>query len=117
MGILALIKPVITSTEGRCVAKIKWIPAALAYIENVVQSNTSSFSLSESDEEDYDELYDQAVSVVTESRKASISLVQRRLKIGYNRAARLIEKMESEGVVSAMQSNGTREVIAPPVVE
>ena len=88
-----------------------------AYIENVVQSNTSSFSLSESDEEDYDELYDQAVSVVTESRKASISLVQRRLKIGYNRAARLIEKMESEGVVSAMQSNGTREVIAPPVVE
>lgn len=90
---------------------------APAYIENIVQSSVSSFGMQEGGEEEYDELYDQAVAIVTESRKASISLVQRRLKIGYNRAARLIEKMESEGVVSAMQSNGTREVIAPPVVE
>ncbi len=61
-----------------------------------------------------DELYDQAVRIVTESRKASISGVQRRLKIGYNRAARMIEEMESAGIVTPMQSNGSREVIAPP---
>lgn len=85
------------------------------YIENIVQSSPSLGS--SASDEDYDELYDQAVVIVTESRKASISLVQRRLKIGYNRAARLIEKMESEGVVSPMQSNGTREVIAAPYVE
>lgn len=61
-----------------------------------------------------DELYDQAVRIVTESRRASISGIQRRLKIGYNRAARMIEEMESAGVVSEMQSNGSREVLAPP---
>ncbi len=61
-----------------------------------------------------DELYDQAVQIVTESRRASISGIQRRLKIGYNRAARMIEEMEAAGVVSEMQSNGMREVIAPP---
>ncbi|TQV76624.1 cell division protein FtsK [Aliikangiella marina] len=61
-----------------------------------------------------DELYDQAVAIVTETRKASISGVQRRLKIGYNRAARMIEEMEAAGIVSQMQSNGQREVIAPP---
>ena len=64
-----------------------------------------------------DPLYDEAIFVVTKSRKASISNLQRRLKIGYNRAARLIEDMESAGVVSAMQSNGGREVLAPPPVE
>ena len=63
---------------------------------------------------DFDPLYDQAVAVVTETRKASISYVQRRLKIGYNRAARMVEEMESSGVVSAVQSNGLREVLAPP---
>jgi DNA segregation ATPase FtsK/SpoIIIE-like protein len=61
-----------------------------------------------------DDLYDQAVRYVTETRRASISSVQRRLKIGYNRAARLIEQMEKDGVVGAMQSNGQREVVAPP---
>ena len=60
-----------------------------------------------------DALYDQAVAIVTESRRASISYVQRRLKVGYNRAASMIEDMESAGVVSAVQSNGTREVLAP----
>lgn len=63
-----------------------------------------------------DPLYDQAVRVVTESRRASISLVQRRLKIGYNRAARLLEAMELAGVVSMMETNGTREVLAPPPI-
>ena len=59
-----------------------------------------------------DPLYDQAVRIVTESRKASISGVQRRLKIGYNRAARMIEEMEARGIVGPLQSNGSREVLA-----
>jgi S-DNA-T family DNA segregation ATPase FtsK/SpoIIIE len=59
-------------------------------------------------------LYDKAVAIVTSSRRASISGVQRHLRIGYNRAARLIEQMEADGVVSAPQHNGTREVLAPP---
>ena len=61
-----------------------------------------------------DPLYDEAVRFVTESRRASISAVQRKLKIGYNRAARMIEAMEMAGVVTSMNTNGSREVIAPP---
>ncbi|HET7922856.1 MAG TPA: DNA translocase FtsK, partial [Gammaproteobacteria bacterium] len=62
-----------------------------------------------------DPLYDQAVRIVTETRRASISGVQRRLKIGYNRAARMIEGMEAAGIVGPLQSNGSREVlVAPP---
>ncbi len=60
-----------------------------------------------------DPLYDQAVAIVLKSRRASISFVQRDLRIGYNRAARLIEQMEKAGIVSAMQHNGNREIIAP----
>lgn len=60
-----------------------------------------------------DPLYDEAVGVVLKSRRASISLVQRHLRIGYNRAARLIEEMERAGLVSAMQTNGNREVLVP----
>ncbi len=66
------------------------------------------------DGEEIDELYDQAVAIVTESRKASISYVQRRLKIGYNRSARLVEQMEADGVVGELGANGSREVLAPP---
>ena len=76
-------------------------------------SSTNSFT--ESDEfslgEEQDPLYDQAVQIVLESRRASISNVQRRLRIGYNRAARLIETMEKAGLVSAMESNGNRTVL------
>jgi S-DNA-T family DNA segregation ATPase FtsK/SpoIIIE len=61
-----------------------------------------------------DPLYDQAVRIVTETRKASISGIQRRLKIGYNRAARLVETMEQAGIVGSLQTNGFREVLAPP---
>ncbi len=64
--------------------------------------------------EEIDELYDQAVAIVTETRRASVSGVQRRLKIGYNRAARMVEEMERSGVVGELQSNGTRDVLAPP---
>ena len=65
------------------------------------------------DDGEQDPLYDQAVQIVIETRRASISGVQRRLKIGYNRAARLVETMEAAGLVSELQSNGTREVLAP----
>jgi S-DNA-T family DNA segregation ATPase FtsK/SpoIIIE len=61
-----------------------------------------------------DALYDQAVRIVTETRKASISGVQRRLKIGYNRAARMVEEMEKAGIVGSLEANGSREVLAPP---
>ena len=62
-----------------------------------------------------DDLYDQAVHLVTSSRQASISWVQRRLRVGYNRAARMIERMEREGVVSASEGGRPREVLAPPL--
>jgi DNA segregation ATPase FtsK/SpoIIIE, S-DNA-T family len=61
-----------------------------------------------------DPLYDEAVQIVVKERKPSISYVQRRLKIGYNRSARLVEAMEVAGVVGPLQSNGAREVLAPP---
>lgn len=64
-----------------------------------------------------DDLYDQALRIVTESRRASISGLQRRLKVGYNRAARMIEAMEAAGVVGPLESNGSREVLAPPPPE
>jgi len=63
-----------------------------------------------------DPLYDQAVQVVMETRKASISGVQRRLKIGYNRAARMVESMEAAGLVGPLQSNGSREILVPTAV-
>jgi S-DNA-T family DNA segregation ATPase FtsK/SpoIIIE len=69
---------------------------------------------SESADNEQDALYDEAVMFVTDTRKASISSVQRKLRIGYNRAARMIEAMEAAGVISEMQPNGSREVIAPP---
>ena len=74
--------------------------------------NGDSTSNSESDA-----LYDEAVMFVTESRKASISSVQRRFKVGYNRAATMIEAMEVAGVVSSAESNGSRIVLAPPPVK
>jgi len=66
------------------------------------------------DLEDSDPLFDEAVKIVVESRRASISGVQRRLKIGYNRAARMIEEMERIGIVGPAETNGNREVLAPP---
>ena len=86
------------------------------YIEEVLQETGSSDAIPGLEplaESETDALYDQAVAIVTESRRASISYVQRRLKVGYNRAASMIEDMETAGVVSAVQSNGTREVLAP----
>ena len=88
------------------------------YIDDIVSSTQETgpipgWSGSESSSEDVDDLYDEAVNFVLESRRASISAVQRKLRIGYNRAARLIESMEEAGLVSEMSSNGSREVLVP----
>ena len=72
---------------------------------------------SDSDDEEADALFDEAIAFVTQTRKVSISSVQRKLRIGYNRAARLVESMEQAGVVSTPSQNGAREVLAPPPVE
>ncbi len=83
------------------------------YIEEITQS-TEQAGLTLEGGDEKDDLYDQAVAFVTETRKVSISSVQRKLRIGYNRAARLVETMEASGVVSPAAHNGSREVIAPP---
>jgi DNA segregation ATPase FtsK/SpoIIIE, S-DNA-T family len=85
------------------------------YIEGILTNETEGGEVGEYNSEgggEKDELYDEAVAIVLKSRRASISSVQRQLRIGYNRAARLIEDMERAGLVSAMQSNGNREVLA-----
>jgi len=64
-----------------------------------------------------DPMYDQAVGIVLQHRRASISLVQRHLRIGYNRAARLLEQMEKSGLVSGMATNGNRDILVPARVE
>jgi S-DNA-T family DNA segregation ATPase FtsK/SpoIIIE len=87
------------------------------YIEGVLTSMEEQGDGGELDgggaDAEADPLYDQAVALVLKSRRASISYVQRDLRIGYNRAARLIEQMEKAGIVTPMQTNGNREVIAP----
>ncbi|MGD2119227.1 MAG: DNA translocase FtsK 4TM domain-containing protein [Chromatiales bacterium] len=92
------------------------------YIDEIVQEPSEpipglSAEASGAQTEDADPLFDEAVRIVTESRRASISGVQRRLKIGYNRAARMIEEMERIGIVSPPENNGNREVLAPPPPE
>lgn len=90
------------------------------YLEEIFSESTDSIVIPGYSEEgsgdaddESDPLYDQAVEFVTETRKASISSVQRKLRIGYNRAARLIEQMEMSGVITAAGNNGAREVLAP----
>jgi S-DNA-T family DNA segregation ATPase FtsK/SpoIIIE len=92
------------------------------YIEEILSGGVSAEALagleadssSDGGDAEQDALYDEAVQFVTDSRRASISAVQRRFKIGYNRAARLVETMEKAGVVSTMGTNGSRDVLAPP---
>jgi S-DNA-T family DNA segregation ATPase FtsK/SpoIIIE len=97
--------------------------AAPEYIEEVLESVAADESVSGGagangePAGEKDPLYDQAVEIVVRTRRPSISLVQRHLRIGYNRAARLIEDMERAGLVSPMQSNGNREVLVPAKVE
>ncbi len=80
------------------------------YLQDVTQE-TSEITVAGEQSGEQDALYDEAVRIVTESRRASISLVQRRLRIGYNRAARMMEEMEAAGIVSAMDGTGVREVL------
>eukprot|EP01030_Chromulinospumella_sphaerica_P008414 gene8414-8236_t len=90
------------------------------YIEGVLEGGTvdeDGGMLGEGDNGEKDPMYDQAVEVVLKNRKASISLVQRHLKIGYNRAARLVEDMEKAGLVSAMSGSGQREILVPARTE
>jgi S-DNA-T family DNA segregation ATPase FtsK/SpoIIIE len=92
------------------------------YVDEILQEPTEaipglSAEASGVDTEDQDPLFDEAVKIVTESRRASVSGVQRRLKIGYNRAARLVEEMERIGIVTAADERGNREVLAPPPVK
>ena len=90
------------------------------YIEGVLEGGTvddDGGMLGEGDNSEKDPMYDQAVEVVLKNRKASISLVQRHLKIGYNRAARLVEDMEKAGLVSAMSGSGQREILVPARAE
>jgi len=89
------------------------------YIEEILQGSTEGEQVllpgeASDAEEESDALYDEAVAFVTETRRGSISSVQRKFKIGYNRAARIIEQMEAQGVVSSQGHNGNREVLAPP---
>ena len=87
-----------------------------AYIEEVTQDDEEAGSIDGLDGEpgggSGDELYDKAVAIITREKKASVSFVQRHLQIGYNRAARIIERMEKEGVVSTANHVGKREVLA-----
>ena len=90
------------------------------YIEGVLEGGSvdgEDLSMSGDASAEKDPMYDQAVEVVLKNRKASISLVQRHLKIGYNRAARLVEDMEKAGLVSSMSTNGQREILVPARAE
>ena len=94
--------------------------ASPEYLEDVLDPGTGesgAFDGANGEGGEKDALYDQAVEIVLRTRRPSISLVQRHLRIGYNRAARLIEDMERAGLVSAMQSNGNREVLVPAKAE
>ncbi|MCV9879942.1 DNA translocase FtsK 4TM domain-containing protein [Brenneria izbisi] len=89
------------------------------YIDNIVSGGDEGEggSLGLDGDEELDPLFDQAVAFVVEKRRASISGVQRQFRIGYNRAARIVEQMESQGIVSSPGHNGNREVLAPPPME
>jgi len=91
------------------------------YLDGILNAQTDSSSTSETKSGttgELDALYDEAVQIVTSTRRASISSLQRRMRIGYNRAARIIEDMEANGVVSSMNSAGNRQVLAPePIVD
>ena len=83
------------------------------YIENVtVSSDDNEGSSFDMIDQELDPLFDQVVAFVVETRRASISSVQRKFRIGYNRAARIVEQMEVEGIISAPSHNGNREVLA-----
>jgi len=111
----------VADNEVHAVVKALRASGAPSYIEDVLEGPVGEIAGLDAEpgaagelDGEQDPLYDQAVRIVTETRKASISGIQRRLKIGYNRAARMVETMEEAGIVGSLQTNGFREVLAPP---
>ena len=90
---------------------------ARAVSQAASQMGVSAVQGSDYGDSELDELYDEAVAFITKMRRVSISSIQRRFKVGYNRSARIVEAMEAAGVVSGMEANGNREVLAPPPPE
>ncbi|WP_277601508.1 DNA translocase FtsK [Thalassotalea sp. G2M2-11] len=93
-----------------------------AYIDDILTGDTDQdvllpSELAEGGDNELDTLYDEALAFVTETRRVSISSIQRKFRIGYNRAARIVEDMQSQGVVSSPGQNGAREVLAPPPIK
>jgi S-DNA-T family DNA segregation ATPase FtsK/SpoIIIE len=110
----------VSDQEVHKVARFLKQAATPVYDENILRESGNGEDgggFSEAGDDADDPLYDEALRIVTESRRASISGVQRRLRIGYNRAARLIEQMERAGIVGPLQPNGSREVLAPPPLQ
>jgi S-DNA-T family DNA segregation ATPase FtsK/SpoIIIE len=110
--------PFVDDSEVEAVVRFLKKQGRPTYIEDITREDEQAFGLPGADESDGgDVLYDQAVSLVCRERKASTSFVQRHLQIGYNRAARIIERMEREGVVSSANHVGKREVLARNIEE
>ena len=103
---------VVSSLKGE--AEPEYDESILSAPKEVNEALPSAFRDDSNDDPESDPLYDEAVEFVTTTRKASISSVQRKLRVGYNRAARMIETMEMAGVITPAQENGRREVLAPP---
>jgi DNA segregation ATPase FtsK/SpoIIIE, S-DNA-T family len=108
----------VADQEVHRVAEALKAQGAPDYIEGLLEdageaATTGAGGASGEPEGEADPMYDEAVAIVLKTRRASISLVQRHLRIGYNRAARLIEQMERAGLVSAMATNGNRDVLVP----
>jgi S-DNA-T family DNA segregation ATPase FtsK/SpoIIIE len=108
--------PFVSDREVESIVRFLKEQGEPAYIEEVTQDDEEGDGFENLDGEpgggSGDELYDRAVAIVTREKKASVSFVQRHLQIGYNRAARIVERMEKEGVVSQANHVGKREVLA-----
>jgi S-DNA-T family DNA segregation ATPase FtsK/SpoIIIE len=112
--------PFVSDEEVERVVSALKSRAAPDYVDEITEEDAGGgaggggLGLDVDDGSSGDQLYDQAVALVTREKKASTSFVQRHLQIGYNRAARIIERMEQEGVVGTANHVGKREVLAPP---
>ena len=108
----------VSDDEVNQVSKELQLESEPIFIEEITSGTSDALPgidhQSSDDDSENDPLFDEAVKLVTESRNASISSVQRKLRIGYNRSARIIEKMEEIGILSAVEPNGKREILAPP---
>ncbi|RUM90323.1 MAG: DNA translocase FtsK [Thiomicrospira sp.] len=104
-----------TDEEVHAVAEFVKSQGEPQYLESVTQANQMDNNKTLEEDAEQDMLYDQVVAFVIDNQRVSVSLVQRQFKIGYNRAARIVEAMESAGVVSPMKANGNRDVLAPKV--